>query len=198
MNLSLALLLAAVPSAAAAQKGSEGKSLGVRGDRKLPAKKKGKKKGKYPAPHEVHQYEQVKFNDEPEWDCKDADVAGLIGCIQCWNPREVGGDALVVQVKAMYKRENFNIRDETLDPPRDHCIFPNGASFWTCFNSNLVIEPDTAWLDSTITLDDGTVIGPFNDKKQWDADGNKETDGSGGCLPGSIAAQIFPGDSVFI
>mmetsp|Transcript_22071 Transcript_22071/g.47998 ORF Transcript_22071/g.47998 Transcript_22071/m.47998 type:complete len:219 (+) Transcript_22071:366-1022(+) len=108
--------------------------------------KANKKAGTFTAPHEVHQFEQVKFLEEPEWECEFDSVADIVGCLKCRNPREIGGEALVVQVKAMYKRVNLNEKNEIANPPREHCIFPGRGYFWTCFNSNLVIEPDSEWL----------------------------------------------------
>merc|ERR1712029_456785 len=52
--------------------------------------------------------------------------------------------------------------------PRKHCIFPKRGPFYTCFNSNLVIEPDTSWL------------GSIKDKPIYDADGNKVSNGNSG------------------
>merc|ERR1739838_637906 len=102
------------------------------------------------APHEVHQFEQTKFYDEPEWDCRFDNIQEIVGCLVCKNPREKGDDALIVEVKAMYKRADWNIKDETVNPPRKHCLYPEHGEFWTCFNSNLVIEPDTTWLPTGI------------------------------------------------
>ena len=127
--------------------------------------------------------------NEPEWECEFDSIAGVTGCLKCQNPGEIGDDALIVQVKAMYKRTDFTIRDEDLDPPREHCIFPGRGYFWTCFNSNLVIEPDSDWL------------GDFKDKPIYDANGEVVAEG-GQCLPGSIAAMqpdngaIYPSDVI--
>ena len=82
---------------------------------------------------------------------------------------------MIVEVKAMYKRAEFNVKDETVNEPRKHCIFPKRGPFYTCFNSNLVIEPDTSWL------------GDIKDKPIYDAEGNKISNGNSGgsCYPGS-------------
>ena len=130
---------------------------------------------KFTAPHEVHQFEQAKFYEEPEWSCEYADIRGIVGCLKCENPRAKGGNALIVEVKAMYKREYLNMKDETTNKPRKHCIFPGRGAFYTCFNSNLVIEPDTSWL------------GALKDKPIYTADGSE---GGDGCYPGELAAQF--------
>ena len=138
----------------------------------------------FTAPHEVHQYEQTKFFDEPEWECSFEDVAGAVGCLKCGNPRGRGGDALIVEVKAQYKRPNWNIKDAEAAPPRKHCVFPGRGEFWTCFNSNLVIEPDTDWLGAA----------GFKDKPIYDIDGNE---GGDLCLPGSIAGAIADNGAIY-
>jgi len=102
------------------------------------------------APHEVHQFEQVKFYDEPEWDCRFDNIQDVVGCLVCKNGKSEGNNALIVEVKAMYKRSDWTIKDETVNPPRKHCLYPEHGEFWTCFNSNLVIEPDTTWLPPDI------------------------------------------------
>lgn len=110
-------------------------------------KGKGNKKHKantFSAPHEVHQFEQVKFKDEAKWECEEDTIGGVTGCMKCRNPGSLDDEALVVEVKAMYKRPNFNLKGD--DPVRQHCIFPKRGYFWTCFNSNLVIEPASEWL----------------------------------------------------
>lgn len=135
-----------------------------------------------PAPHEVHEYEQVKFEDEPEWSCDEVTVADTIGCLKCINPRPTDQEALIVEVKSMYKRTDFDVRDEILDPPRKHCIFPGRGPFFTCMNHKLVIEPDTSWL------------GSFKDKPIYDADGEL---GGDQCLPASIAATLTDSGSFF-
>ena len=131
---------------------------------------------KFTAPHEVHQYEQTKFYEEPEWSCEYADIRGIVGCLKCENPRAKGGNALIVEVKAMYKRENLNMKDESTNKPRKHCIFPGRGAFYTCFNSNLVIEPDTSWL------------GALKDKPIYNADGSE---GGDGCYPGNLAKNFY-------
>ena len=131
------------------------------------------------APHEVHQYEQVKYFDETEWECRQIEISNQIGCIECYNPGEVGAEGLVVEVKAMYKREDLRIKDESINKPRKHCIWPERGSFYTCFNSNLVIEPDTDWLNG-----DGN---DYSDKPIYDENG---VEGGTQCLPGNIVADL--------
>lgn len=82
---------------------------------------------------------------------------------------------MIVEVKAQYKRANWSIKDEEVDKPRKHCIFP-GWEFWVCMDNNLVIEPDTAWLAT------------YKDKPIYDTDGNQDEGTQ--CLPGSIAAEL--------
>ena len=89
-----------------------------------------------------------------------------------------------MEVKAQYKREDWNVKDEATSPPRKHCIFPGRGEFWTCFNSNLVIEPDTDWLGAA----------GYNDKPLYDSAGNQ---GGDICLPGSIAGAIDDNGAVF-
>lgn len=137
----------------------------------------GGKDGEFTAPHEVHQYEQTKFYDESEWACEFADIRGTVGCLKCRNPRPVGGEALIVEVKAMYKREDLNVKDETTNKPRKHCIFPGRGEFWTCFNTNLVIEPDTSWL------------GALKDKPIYDEHGVKDVGGEQ-CYPGNMIVDL--------
>ena len=86
---------------------------------------------------------------------------------------------MIVEVKAQYKHENWNIKDEEVNAPRKHCIFP-GWEFWVCMDNNLVIKPDTAWLASK------------KDKPIYDIDGNQDKDDM--CLPGSIAAALDGSD----
>ena len=83
---------------------------------------------------------------------------------------------MIVEVKAMYKRAEFNVKDESVNEPRKHCIFPKRGPFYTCFNSNLVIEPDTSWL------------GDIKDKPVYDAQGIKISNGNSGgqCYPGHL------------
>jgi len=141
----------------------------------------------FTAPHEVHQFEQVKYYDEPEWACNMDSVAGHVGCIKCWNPRDEGEDALIVEVKAMYKREELNIKDETVNKPRKHCIFPGRGYFWTCFNSNLVIEPDSDWL------------GELKDKPIYNSTGMEALpDQDGICYPGHMAADLPDNGATFV
>ena len=103
-----------------------------------------------PAPHEVHQFKQTKFYDEPEWDCRFDNIQGVLGCLVCKNHKVKGENALIVEVKAMYKRAYWTIKDESVNKPRKHCLFPEHGEFWTCFNSNLVINPETIWLPAGI------------------------------------------------
>merc|ERR1711956_167117 len=56
-------------------------------------------------------------------------MGGAVGCLKCGNPRGRRGDALIVEVKAQYKRDDWNIKDESANPPRKHCIFPGGENF---------------------------------------------------------------------
>jgi len=83
---------------------------------------------------------------------------------------------LIVEVKAMYKRKLLNEKDEATNKPRKHCIFPGRGEFWTCFNTNLVIEPDTSWL------------GALKDKPIYDEDGNK--DAGELCYPGNMIVDL--------
>ena len=138
------------------------------------------------APHEIHQYEQTKFYDEPEWECRfesigATDAGGTASCLACQKPRKPGGDALIVEVKVQYKRESWNIKDEEVNKSRKHCIFP-GWEFWVCMDNNLVIEPDTAWLDGN------------KDKPIYNSAGIR--DAGDMCLPGSIA-KALPGSDRF-
>ena len=87
-------------------------------------------------------------------------------------------------MEAQYKRGDWNVKDESVDPPRKHCVFPGRGEFWTCFDSNLVIEPDTDWLD-----DFG-----FKDKPIYDIDGNE---GGDLCLPGSIAGGLPDNGAIY-
>ena len=78
------------------------------------------------------------------------------------NPREVGDDALVVEVKAQYKRDDWSLKDEIATPVRQHCIYA-GIEFWTCLSQNLVIEPDSSWLpdgDRPTLEEDGDLVCP--------------------------------------
>merc|ERR1711957_297692 len=137
------------------------------------------------APHEVHQFEQAKYFNEPLWDCRFDNIAGAVGCIACENPRPIGGEALIVQIKAMYKRKDFMTKDDKLDKPRNHCVYPGRGEFWSCFNTNLVIEPDSDWL------------GDIKDKPLYLPDGSLCTDDEGKgdcqCYPGDLAAAIVEG-----
>lgn len=138
------------------------------------------KKKTFVAPHEIHQYEQAKFYDEPEWECRwesigSTDAGGTASCMACRNPRDEEGEALIVEVKAIYKRADANIKDETVNKPRKHCIFP-GWEFWVCMDNNMVIEPDTDWL------------GGIKDKPIYDVDGN--IDAGELCYPGFMAAEM--------
>ena len=142
------------------------------------------KRGKtFTAPHEVHEYEQVKFFDEPKWACEFEDIGGkAAACMRCWNPGNIGDEALIVEVKSQYKRADWNIRDETIDPPRKHCIWPKRGDFWTCFNYHLVIEPDTDWLEGNL---DGVPFS-YRDRPIYDEDGGEGDQ----CLPGRIVASL--------
>ena len=73
---------------------------------------------------------------------------------------------MIVEVKAMYKREDLNVKHETLNKPCKHCVFPERGGFWICFTTNLFIEPDTSGLGET------------KDKPMYNADG---TDGGNKC-----------------
>eukprot|EP00579_Thalassiosira_antarctica_P007438 CAMPEP_0201890710 /NCGR_PEP_ID=MMETSP0902-20130614/32802_1 /ASSEMBLY_ACC=CAM_ASM_000551 /TAXON_ID=420261 /ORGANISM="Thalassiosira antarctica, Strain CCMP982" /LENGTH=194 /DNA_ID=CAMNT_0048421647 /DNA_START=51 /DNA_END=632 /DNA_ORIENTATION=+ len=167
-----------------------------------PSLTEGSKRGKemdvkttFTAPHEIHQYEQTKFYDEPKWECRfaalgsthlrgsDSSTAtGGTTCMACRNPGGKYDNALIVEVKAMYKRANWNEKDEANNKPRKHCIFPGRGEFWTCFDSNLVIEPDSDWL------------GSLKDKPIYDAEGLPLAEGAdpddGVCYPGSLAGDI--------
>jgi len=136
---------------------------------------------KVKAPHEVHQFEQTKFYDEPEWDCRFDNIQGLVGCLVCRNPKAKGDNALIVEVKAMYKRSDWSIRDETVNPPRKHCIYPEHGEFWTCFNSNLVIEPDTTWLPP------GIMDKPIYTENGYLCDSEEFGEESCICYPGDLA-----------
>jgi len=128
----------------------------------------GRPKETFPAPHEVHQFEQVKFHEEDQWDCRTDAIAGVTGCLACKSTKE---EALLVEVQSIYKRADANINNA---PTRKHCIFPGQGEFYTCFNSNLVIEPDSAWLK------------PYSDKPIYATDGKEyDADGKAGtkCLP---------------
>merc|ERR1711957_149255 len=109
-------------------------------------------------------------------------VGGAVGCLACKNPRPVGGDALIVQIQAMYKRKSWMINDNKINKPRNHCVYPQRGEFWSCFNSNLVIEPDSDWL------------GDLGDKPVWKADGTRcdDEEGKGDCVcyPGNLAAEL--------
>ena len=100
----------------------------------------------------------------------------------CRNPGDQYDDALIVEVKAMYKRDLWNVKDELTNKPRKHCIFPGRGEFLTCTDSNLVIEPDTNWL------------GALKDKPIYDADGKPLADDAdaetGVCYPGKLAGAI--------
>merc|ERR1712018_598091 len=76
----------------------------------------------------------------------DGPVGALVHRLHLHDQGVVADFALIVEVKAMYKRTNWTVKDETLDPPCKHCIWPGRGVFGTCFNTNLVIEPDTDWL----------------------------------------------------
>ena len=110
----------------------------------------------------------------------------MVGCLPCKNPRaKATGEALIVEVKAIYKRANANIKEEMVNPPRKHCVFPERGEFITCFNSNLVIEPDSAW------------ISPYKDKPIYDDNGNIDNVDSTKCLPASIAGKIGKDDATY-
>jgi len=133
----------------------------------------------------VHQFEQTKFYDEPEWKCRQATIQGLVGCLKCGNPRDDGEDALIVEVKALYKRVNRNEKDEETNKPRKHCIFPMSAPFWTCFNSNLVIEPDTTWLGD---LKDKPI---YNEEGEACPEDEEDCSSYNKCYPGDLALTLF-------
>jgi len=144
-------------------------------------KRKGPKKNTFVAPHEIHQYEQAKFYNEPDWECRWESIGstkpgGTASCMACQNPNDGGGDALIVEVKAFYKRVDARFKNETANAPRKHCIFP-GWEFWVCMDNNMVIEPDTDWL------------GEIKDKPIYDKDGIKDVGGKL-CYPGSKAADL--------
>ena len=82
---------------------------------------------------------------------------------------------MIIKVKAIHERVNFNVKDKTVNEPCKYCIFPKRGPVYTYFNSNLVIEPNTSWL------------GSIKDKPIYDAEGNKVSDGNSGgsCYPGS-------------
>ena len=87
---------------------------------------------------------------------------GAVGCLKCGNPRGENGDALIVEVKAQYKRDDWSLKAET--PTRQHCIYA-GIEFWTCLSQNLVIEPDSSWLpdgDRPTEDLDGTLVCPVD------------------------------------
>lgn len=88
-----------------------------------------------PTPHEVHEYQQVKFLDEPLWRCRLE--GGADGCVACRNPTQ---GAFIVEVKSNYKRADWNIRTDTQEV-REHCVYPD-QEFWACLSTNMVIEPD--------------------------------------------------------
>jgi hypothetical protein len=90
------------------------------------------------SPHEVHLYEQIKYINEPDWECR-----LQYGCVICKNPNPVGGPALLCEVKSQYKRANWAIPDT--QSTREHCIMGQ-QEIWACLESNLVIEPDTSFL----------------------------------------------------
>ena len=134
------------------------------------------------ASHKVHQYEQIKFFNKPAWEYQFESVGGAVGCLVCGNPNpDKFGNTLMVQVKAQYKRTNWSVKDVTIDPPRNHCIFPKRGKFWTRFNSNIVIEPDVDWL------------GGYKDKPIYDSARNL---GGDICLPVSIAGGIADNGTV--
>ena len=99
-------------------------------------------------------------------------MAGQIGYVKCWNPRHEVEEA------------KFNVKDKTVNKPRKHCIFPERGPFYTCFDSRLVIEPDTSWL------------GPIKDKPIYDVNGTEVAEG-GSCYPGRLAAELGADDSIF-
>ena len=117
--------------------------------------------------NEVHQYEQTKFFNESEWECQFDSIGGAVGGLDCGNPStDQHGDTLIVEVKAQYKRANWDVIDQKRFPPREHCTFPGRGEFWMCFNSNLVIEPDTDCLGAAW----------YSDKPIYDSAGNTEGD----------------------
>uniref|UniRef100_A0A7R9ZIZ3 Uncharacterized protein n=1 Tax=Pseudictyota dubia TaxID=2749911 RepID=A0A7R9ZIZ3_9STRA len=94
--------------------------------------------GNLPTPHELHQYEQIKFQEEPLWKCRFE-----MGCVICKNPNPIGGQALLVEIKSQYKRADWNVPDD--QSVREHCIMPQ-QEIAACTTSNIVIEPDTSFL----------------------------------------------------
>jgi hypothetical protein len=108
-------------------------------------------------PHEVHEYQQVKFLDESLWNCY---YDGVSGCLACENnlsqgPNSGSTGALIVDVKAQYKGKSW---DADSGRQRTHCIYP-GYTWYTCGVSggvNMVIEPPTEWLDCFVNGDKPT------------------------------------------
>jgi hypothetical protein len=89
-----------------------------------------------PTPHEVHAYDQARFVPNDAWKCKVKD-----GCVICEN---VTTEPAIVEVKAMYKRADLNVRDMSPLPgnleTREHCVNP-GQEVWACLNG-YIIEPE--------------------------------------------------------
>ncbi len=98
-------------------------------------------------PHEIHEYQQVKFVDENLWECF---FDGVSGCMACENnlsqgPNSGNTGALIVDLRAQYKGPSW---DANSGRNRTHCVYP-GYTWYTCGLSggvNMVIEPGTDWL----------------------------------------------------
>lgn len=85
-----------------------------------------------PTPHEVHEYQQIKYLDPEDWTCH-----MKMGCLVCKNETDA---PLIAEVKANYKREIWFIRTDTQEV-REHCVNPE-QEIWACLNTNMVIEPE--------------------------------------------------------
>lgn len=82
-------------------------------------------------PHEIHEYQQVKYVPNSAWKCRVSD-----GCTICKNATSVPA---IIEVKANYKRADWNIRTDTQEV-REHCVNPR-QEVWACF-SGYIVEPE--------------------------------------------------------
>ncbi|KAL7478740.1 hypothetical protein ACHAW6_004498, partial [Cyclotella cf. meneghiniana] len=79
----------------------------VGGEVRVRKAKVDKEPTRYPisTPHEIHEYQQVKFVDENLWECY---FDGVSGCMACENnlsqgPNSDNTGALIVDLRAQYK-----------------------------------------------------------------------------------------------
>jgi hypothetical protein len=82
-------------------------------------------------PHEIHEYQQVKFVDEKLWKCY---MEESTGCFACENtlaqgPNEGNTGALIVDIRAQYKGASWDANNN--GRYRTHCIYP-GYTWRTC------------------------------------------------------------------